>query len=410
MKSASAAPPAAPPVLLLAAPEIPAPVLRRTIIDRCSCDDLVQRAARAPDAALLLIATAEALPAWLAALDALVGRAMLALVPGADAAALDRLAALGAHWLDRAPADWDAALGWAARVHAREAGWRERLDERRWTERAKGVLMLAQGLGEDAAHRLLRETAMHARLKLAELARGVVAAAEGAEAVNLAGQQRFLSQRLVKLVAQRAAAIEPRRAKTLQDASAARIDANLARLAELAPAGSAAGLAAVRAAWQALQPLLAGKPTAEVLKRADAAAETLLERSEALARAVEAGGAHRSLALVNLCGRQRMLSQRLAKQALLADLLPGEVAVDAALFAACEAGLASLEAAPLTSDAIRALQAEVRAEWLHLVRSLRDAHGREAAAGLARSSEALLDQLDRLTALYQQSLQLVLGH
>ncbi|MBV8380514.1 MAG: type IV pili methyl-accepting chemotaxis transducer N-terminal domain-containing protein [Paucibacter sp.] len=399
--------PASPRTLLLAAPGIPAPVLRRTMIERCKCDSLVRQAAQAPGAALLLIAAAGELTSWLDAIERLPEtRPLLAFIAGADPVQQDRLAALGAHWLDAEPADWDAALDWALRLHAREAAWRERLDERHWAERAKSLLMHAQGLGEDAAHRLLRETAMHARLRLAEVARSVVQAAERAEALNLAGQQRMLSQRLVKLMAQRAAAIEPRRARALQDASAARIDANLARLTELQ---AGAPLVGVQSAWSALRPLLEGKPEAAVLARADALAEALLDQSEALAREVETAGVDRPLALVNLCGRQRMLSQRLAKEALLADLLPDRRTIDPALFAACEAGLAGLEAAPLSSEAIRAQLAEVRDEWLHLLRSLRDTHGREAAAGLARSSEALLDQLDRLTALYQQSLQVLLG-
>ena len=394
-------------MLLLAAPEIPVPVLRRTIIGPCACDDLVQRVAEVPKAVLLLIAPAQALTPWLDAIAALAEpRPLLVLVAGVDAAAQARLAALGAHWLDTAPADWDAALDWACRVQAREAAWRDRFDDRHWAERAKGLLMHAQGLGEDAAHRLLRETAMHARLRLAEVARSVVHAAECAEALNLAGQQRMLSQRIVKLMAQRAAAIEPRRARGLQDASMARIDANLARLAALQVG---AQLGVVQSAWAALRPLLDGKPEADVLVRADALAEELLNESDRLARDIEAAGVNRPLAFVNLCGRQRMLSQRLAKQALLADLLPQRCVIDPTLFAACEAGLAALEAAPLSSDAIRALLAEVRAEWLHLLHALRHAHGREAAAGLARSSEALLDQLDRLTSVYQQSLQVILG-
>ena len=105
-----------------------------------------------------------------------------------------------------------------------------------------------------------------------------------------------------------------------------------------------------------------------------------------------------------------MLSQRLAKEALLADLLPGrDPSGLSALLNGFEAGLAELEAAPLASPAIRALQAEVREEWLRLLRSLRDVQGPEAAAGLARSSEVLLTQLDQLTVLYQQSLQVILG-
>jgi hypothetical protein len=74
-----------------------------------------------------------------------------------------------------------------------------------------------------------------------------------------------------------------------------------------------------------------------------------------------------------------------------------------------EAGLTELEAAPLSSPEIRASLDAVRAEWLRLLRSLRDVQGPEAAAGLARSSESLLTHLDGLTARYQQSLQIVLG-
>jgi hypothetical protein len=254
----------------------------------------------------------------------------------------------------------------------------------------------------------------------------------------------MLSQRLVKLMAQRAAGIEAKRAKALQDESCARVASNLSRLPALLPAllppmspapsaamspstSSAPGPSSSAApesvssraalqvdpvidAWRRLEPLLAGKPTAEALLAADAAAEDLRAHSDALASAIAACGGGKPLHVVNLCGRQRMLSQQLAKEALLADLLPSRnpaVLLDSLdRFAA---GLAELESSPLSSDAIRALLAEVGAEWLRLMRSLRDAHGREAAAGLARSSEILLDRLDLLTAHYQQSLQIILG-
>jgi len=220
----------------------------------------------------------------------------------------------------------------------------------------------------------------------------------------------MLSQRLVKLMAQRAAGIEARRAKALQDESAARVDANLARLPALLGAEHGPALGGLQQAWQALRGLLVGKPTADVLLRAEAAAQTLLQRSEQLTATVVAAGAQQPLRLVNLCGRQRMLSQRLAKQALLADLLNGQ---DPTLLGAglseFEAGLLELEAAPLSNAEIRALLAEVREEWLRLLRSLRETQGPEAAAGLARSSELLLSQLDALTAQYQQSLQTLLA-
>lgn len=400
-------------VLLLGrlAPALPG--LACTVVHHDERHSLVRRAQEQPSQALLLCpADAAELEDWLAALAPLAGRLPgLCIAAGADAEQQRRGLALGLQlWLEQAPdpATLPGLLRWAGWQAQRLAALQTQLDDRKWTERAKGLLMAAREIDEDSAFRLLREAAMHAHLRLGEVSRSVVRSAQLAEAVNLAGQQRMLSQRLVKLMAQRAAAIEPKRAKALQDESAARVDANLARLPALLPAEL--DLGALEQAWQALRALLPGKPGAAVLQQADAAAQALLQHSEALTNAIEAAGAGRPLRLVNLCGRQRMLSQGLAKEALLADLLPGrDPALLGAGLAAFEAGLAELEAAPLSSAEIRALLAEVREEWLRLVRSLRDTHGAEAAAGLARSSELMLSRLDTLTAVYQQSLQVILG-
>ncbi|WP_431288512.1 type IV pili methyl-accepting chemotaxis transducer N-terminal domain-containing protein [Roseateles chitinivorans] len=319
------------------------------------------------------------------------------------------------------PATLRRQLRWAIGSFNRFSALRAQLDDRKWTDRAKGLLMSARDLDEDGAFRLLREAAMHAHLRLGEVARSVVQSAQLAEAVNLAGQQRMLSQRLVKLMAQRAAGIEFKRAKALQDESCARVNANLARLPALvANLPSSAGAASAPAsslrldpvidAWRRLEPLLAGKPSVEALNGADTAAQDLLSLSDELATALAASGGGKPLHVVNVCGRQRMLSQLLAKEALLVDLLPGRTPAE--LLDSLDrfaAGLAELESSPLSSDAIRALLAEVGAEWLRLMRSVRDAHGREAAEGLARSSEVMLDRLELLTVHYQQSLQIILG-
>lgn len=409
-----------------------------TVLDQPERDSLVRAAREQAPQALLLHLDGQAagdgrLEAWLDVLED--GRPLLAapvaapmavcgplpiiaIVPGATAAQRRRGLAAGIEvWLETAPPP-DALqrqLHWALWQAQRLAAVQAQLDDRKWTDRAKGLLMAARDLDEDSAFRLLRDAAMHAHLRLGEVARSVVQAAQLAEAVNLAGQQRMLSQRLLKLMAQRAAGIEPKRAKALQDDSCARVEANLARLPVLLSGLPAQGpatpdLAPLIGAWSRLRPWLNGKPGADALQQADAAAQALLEQSEQFTNAVEAAGAGRPLQLVNLCGRQRMLSQRLAKEALLADLLPGRD--PAALGEALDrfaAGLAELEAAPLSSEPIRELLAEVRAEWLRLMRSLRDTHGAEAAAGLARSSEVLLDRLDKLTAQYQSSLQTLLG-
>ena len=52
------------------------------------------------------------------------------------------------------------------------------LDERKVIDRAKGILMNAKNLSEDAAYALLRKTAMNENKKIAEVAQSVITAAE----------------------------------------------------------------------------------------------------------------------------------------------------------------------------------------------------------------------------------------
>ncbi|MBI3784686.1 MAG: ANTAR domain-containing protein [Deltaproteobacteria bacterium] len=52
------------------------------------------------------------------------------------------------------------------------------LEERKVVERAKGILMKRRGMAEDEAFRLLRKMAMDRKIRLAALAREIVAAAE----------------------------------------------------------------------------------------------------------------------------------------------------------------------------------------------------------------------------------------
>lgn len=366
--------------------------------------------AKRPDLVLLALgdgaSEAAALSQWRAEAPGVPGLAW------APQGLIDAQAALAAGLRQWWPA-WPEARHLRAQIDfalagaAREADLQQRLDERKWTERAKGVLMSGLELDEAGAFRLLRDTAMHTHLRLGEVARGLVEAAGLAEALNLAGQQRMLSQRLVKLLAQRAAGIERHRAGALLDESRARVDANLARLQTTLSAQLQPSLATVDAAWLDLRALLVPKPTPASLRAADEAADRLLDCSEQLATAIELAGAGRPLRLVNLCGRQRMLSQRLGKEALLAGLMPERGAQMAAALDAFESGLQELEAAPLSSPPLRAALAEVREEWRRLLAGLRQ--GGADPTSLARSSEELLGQLDALTQQIQQSLQVILG-
>ena len=316
-----------------------------------------------------------------------------------------------------------AELHWAQARWQREAALlqalartRGQLDDRKWVDRAKGVLMSARQIGEDEAFALLRGASMHANLRVGEVSRAVIEASQWADAVNRAGQLRMLSQRLVKLAAQRAAGIEVRRARSLQRESLARVQDNLDHLAALpwAAAGSGPpalvqGLASSVASWQALRGALDDKTRS--LAQIDGHAEDLLTEAEALTGALEAAAGRRALRIVNLCGRQRMRVQRAAKEALLAALLqqPGRHAALQPVLDEFEAALLELEQAPLSSPEIRTGLQAAREEWARLLRGLGSVEQAEGRALLARSSEALLEIFDRLTAAYEHSLQVIMS-
>ncbi len=335
----------------------------------------------------------------------------------------EQLAALGVNaWAPIALLDAPALDALLARARARWAresalrteldALRTRFDERKWIDRAKGLLMSARGIGEDEAFGLLRGAAMHANLRLGEVSRSVVEASRWADAINRAGQLRMLSQRLVRLSAQTLAGIDARRARVQRAQATERVQEILVHLAALAldDAGSRA-LAEARSAWNALEVAMAARISPPVLAQIDGHAEVLLASAERLTGALEASSARRALRIVNICGRQRMRAQRLAKDALLASTLSASTSRErlTPTMSEFESALLELEQAPLSSSDIRAGLAAARDEWLRLVRGVREVDGAEGRAALVRSSDALVDTFDQLTAAYEHSLQVLMS-
>ena len=360
-----------------------------------------------PPLAVLLLTPETTVDAEQAALAVACGvHHWQALRPGADGviAARDVEAALA---LSQARHRHDAALRQAAmRAQAQ-------LDERKWVDRAKGVLMAARGIGEDEAFRLLRGAAMSVNLRLGELSRAVCEAARWADAMNRAGQLRMLSQRLVRLAAQQLLRIETRAAAALREQSAQRVRDNLEVLSSQC-AGTAAGAACARAgaSWRALARALdAPRIDAATLRHVDALAADMLAAAEGLTEALQAAAGRRALHIVNQCGRQRMRVQRIAKESLLAAMQPAPSAAQAddTVLAAFEAAQRELEETPLSSPEIRSTLAQVRDEWLRLLGGVDAARTSGGRRVLVDASEALLVRLDSLTAAYEHSFQVIMG-
>jgi AmiR/NasT family two-component response regulator len=362
--------------------------------------------------ALQLLATTAPRPVLLFGV-ALDDEALLAAVFDAgvqEAAAEPCDAALLRRLLPRARARFEREQ----RLRRELAGAQARLDERKWVDRAKGLLMSARHLSEPDAFALLRTASMQANLRVGEVSRGVIEAAEAAEAVNRAGQLRMLSQRIVKSLALVQLAVERGAAEAQLEESVERARANVDRLAGLALGDAALPLRQdTAAAWQALEALVRSGATAD-LAAADELAGQLLERAEGLTDALQQLSGRRSLQVVNLAGRQRMLSQRVAKQSLLAGCLvgpAGEAAAAGALASVTEfdAALTQLERSPLANEEIRSTLAVARGQWQRLLEGVRGASARDGRVTLARESEALLQSFEHLTSLYEHSMQVLLG-
>jgi hypothetical protein len=412
-------------------------VLDRPLGSACDGHDLVQRTNIAlPE---LVVCLAPTLTAELAAVLSAWGGsppcALLLVTPpvAVDPTLATRAAALGLHHWQTLPAGLDGGAA-AALVasgaaiaqarHRQDAALRRalgrahaQLEERRSVDRAKGVLMSARGLGESEAFGLLRGAAMNVNLRLGEVSRSVVEAAQWADAMNRAGQLRMLSQRLVRVAAQRLLKLDSRAAAAVAALSTQRVRDNLemlARQCEGTPAQPA--LEHARRCWEALDGALA-PPRAgqEALPRIDALAGRLLDAAEQLTQSLQDASGRRALHIVNLCGRQRMRVQRIAKLGLVAALTDqrasaqAAAAETAALLGEFEVAQRELENTPLRSPEIREALAAIGDEWLRLlggVRAVQTADGRRA---LVHASETLLERLDVLTAAYEHSLQVILG-
>ena len=293
-----------------------------------------------------------------------------------------------------------------------------RLEERQVVDRAKAILMRARELSDDDAFRVLRTASMHSNQRLGQVSQHIIHSAHFAEGVNRAGQLRMLSQRLVKLYLLQllqppAHAAGPH--QPLFEASVQRIDANLALLAKKFSKhtfGDVLGQTATT--WSRLKRALQTKPTAREMARVDDLAEQLLEDAERLTSALESEGAVAPLQVLNTAGRQRMLSQRFAKYALL-GVLGGPV-----LAARGNTGMATtrgdfeqaqhyLSNLPLSTPDIRRALEAARLGWQHTLAGADQAQRLEGQAQLALASEELLGVFEQLSATYESSMQMLMG-
>lgn len=297
-----------------------------------------------------------------------------------------------------------------------------RLEERKSVDRAKAILMKARVLSDDDAFRVLRTASMHSNQRMVDVSQHIIHSAHFAEGVNRAGQLRMLSQRLVKLhlnicLMQQAGLPPGLQGEQLKD-SVQRIDANLAWLRNGFAKPEFGDLVdRVGNTWADLKRQLKTPPSEhaiEAMIRIDELAEQLLGGAEDLTGKLEVSGAIAPLQVLNRAGRQRMLSQRFAKYALL-EGMGNAVVSELCRTAMGETRLAFeqtqhyLNNLPLSTPDIRRLLDAARLGWQQMLSGVPDTRRLVGQQRLAIASEELLQVFEQLSGSYESSMQMLVG-
>ena len=225
-----------------------------------------------------------------------------------------------------------------------------------------------------------------------------------ASAVNMAGHQRMLSQRMAKAYLLLGQGIAADDARTVLQASLDQFESQLATLKSFQPTPPVQdALARLDAEWTKCKAVLAATPNKAGAVDLYDASEALLKAAHQTTLAYENAGDSPIVHLTNLAGRQRMLSQRMAKFYLYGawdlyrDPADMELHLSRAHFTTV---LNQIEASPLASAEARASIALLRREWepyeQMLFASRDPAEMRRDAARMAELSERVLAATEAL--------------
>lgn len=290
-----------------------------------------------------------------------------------------------------------------------------RFEERRLVDRAKGILMHARQVSDDDAFQMLRTASMHSNQRLGQVSQHIIHSARFAESVNRAGQLRMLSQRLIKLYLLQLAGVQVSNQKELLKDSMLRIEGNLTLLGKSISKPTFGDLMGqVLLTWTRLKQALQGEPRGDQIEHIDELAELLLREAERLTGTLENAGSVAPLHVLNMAGRQRMLSQRFAKYALLGVL------GDASSAQRSEVGMAESQAEfeqtlrylntiPLSTKEIRGALDAAAIGWQEMLAGAADARQPAGQERVAIASETLLDVFEQLSGYYERSMQMLVG-
>lgn len=227
------------------------------------------------------------------------------------------------------------------------------------------------------------------------------------DAINKAGRQRMLSQRMAKAWLALVHKTESTAAQQILDRSMALFDRQLVELKSYAPnAELRKTYADLEGAWSEYKAVLVGnhpsRDGAGGLLNTDARVLALAHQGTVQYEAVTSKPVGK---LVNMAGRQRMLSQRMAKYFYAAALKVEPAQAQTEIGKARTEFLSAMEVlrnAPEATSGIKDQLVLADNQWIFFDMALKEINnaGPKALADMFVTSENLLSVMDRITGLY----------
>lgn len=231
------------------------------------------------------------------------------------------------------------------------------------------------------------------------------AEASGRQLINTAGKQRLLTQRLLTKYA--LAGLQVKYGDPVQDLAQAvsLFEQNLQELKSSQLAAAAAKeLQEVEKLWTPIRPVVKAPPEREKMAKLREDMESLLKACEQATAAIAKASGSANGEIINISGRQRMLSQRLASLYLLRvwgiedPRFTQDLAQAMAEFSSAQQKLME---SPLTTAEIKLQLEAVKKDFSWFELMAKSESGRYIPTLIARSADQILEKMDAVTAQYE---------
>lgn len=225
-----------------------------------------------------------------------------------------------------------------------------------------------------------------------------------ADLINLSGRQRMLTQRIVKAYAQVGTLSASDQSRKILAESTEQFSLQLAQLRAIAKQPDQRSLLAeIENLWPEVQGIASKPITRDLAPTLQEKANALQTLSHLLAALIESTSGVAAGRLVNIAGRQRMLSQRLAKAYMLRAWDIDSPAISKELESSrleFSAALAELAQAPENTSEIRRELEAIAVQWVWFQAALELEGAVSYRLLVADSSESMLASLEKLVSLY----------